>query len=188
MPGRDGSQEEGRGEGRKKREGEEGRAKMLEQGRGQREEERGRPGRLQGERGGMQEAEWREGVRGRLERGVQGRSEVLRAGSEGRRRRPGRPEPAARYPPEPQLRFSPGASGHPRPRPPRGGPWTHFLTRPRPLLKGPARPASALKPQPARNSLQSQARVRPTNRLSAPVHSPLGDGGWGAIGLCGRFL
>lgn len=33
---------------------------------------------LQGERGGLQGAEWSEGVRGRLERGVQGRSEVLR--------------------------------------------------------------------------------------------------------------
>lgn len=33
---------------------------------------------LQGERGGLQGAEWSEGVRGRLERRVQGRSEVLR--------------------------------------------------------------------------------------------------------------
>ena len=51
--------------------------------------------------------------------------------------------------------------------PPRGGPRTHFLTRPRPLLKGPARPASPLKPQRARNILPSQACV------CVPASSPL---------------
>ena len=51
--------------------------------------------------------------------------------------------------------------------PPRGGPRTHFLTRPRPLLKGPSRPASPLKPQRARNILPSQACV------CVPASSPL---------------
>lgn len=181
MPGRDRSQEDGRGEGRKKRRRRKAGRRCWRRAEDSVGEERGRLGCLQGEREGMQEAEWREGVRGLLERGCREGQRCSGRGPKdagGGRAGPGWPKPAARCPPEPQLQFGPRSLRTSEAALPlQGGPRTHFLTRPRPLLKGPARLASPLKPQPARISLQSQAHVWAPNRLSAPARSQLGDSG-----------
>lgn len=161
-PDRDGSQEEGRGEERmEKGEGEEGRAKVLEKGGGQRGEEMQREGGM-----GLGERVCRE--KGEACRKLNGGKACEGFGKRGagklRGARRGGPKDAGggracRSPSERSLPFSPEPPDSRGRSPPRGGPRTHFLTRPRPLLKGTARPASSLKPQPARNTLPSQACV-----------------------------